>query len=343
MNGLILLLTFVCSEAGAADAVQPVFESRFGFMGSRLDNSSGIRPGDDLGMAFSLDRNLLGVDVQMQPGLSGQFTAGVRVPAQSEEQASVFIHNAFLDVDVLSDDWLTVRMGMQATNFGAREYFIRPTGPYHLVGPNPQELALVAGLVQARDLGVRAMGDIAKGQASWDVMVFNGAGFMAPEDNRSKDVSARLTTRIGEQVILTGSGQRHVDGVDSERVDWAWSTMAEWRLDNVRLMAEYIGGRIGPEASEVLVGAQSAVALDIPVSGGSIERWSTTGRWGHFDPHAATQDADAWMLFDGSVQQWWKTDSVLSIRSGLGYSVWMPMDLTEPVEHAALLELLVHR
>ncbi|MGB0640313.1 MAG: hypothetical protein ACPGTU_13310, partial [Myxococcota bacterium] len=215
--------------------------------------------------------------------------------------------------------------------------------PYHLVSTRPQDLSLIAGMVQARDLGVRAMGEFVNGRASWDVMVFNGTGFKAPENNRAKDVSAKLSMDIGEQIILTGSGQRHVDGVEEERVDWAWSTMAEWRIENFRVMAEYLGGRVGPEASEVLVGAQSAVALDIPGSGDMIERWSMTGRWGHFDPHAATQDADAWMLFDGSVQQWWETDSVLSIRSGLGYSVWMPMDLTEPVEHSAILELLVHR
>jgi hypothetical protein len=343
MNGLILLLTLVCPQAGAADTVKPVFESRFGVLGTRLDNSSGVRPGDELGLTFKSGRNLFGVDVQVQPNLRGKVGMSVKVPTQAGEQANTFLHTAFIDVDVIPEDRLTVRMGMQRTNFGARGYFISPTGPYHLVGPNPQELALIAGMVQPRDLGVRAMGDIVKGRASWDVMVFNGTGFMAPEDNRAKDVSARLSTDIGERFILTGSGQRHVDGVDGDRIDWAWSTMAEWRLENVRMMAEYLGGRIGPESSEVLIGGQSAVALDIPVSAGSIERWSMIGRWGHFDPHAATQDADSWMLFDGSVQQWWETDSVLSIRSGLGYSVWMPMDLTEPVEHAALLELLVHR
>jgi hypothetical protein len=343
MISLFLLLSLVCSEAVAIDAVKPVFESRFGVLGTRLDNVDYLRPGDDMGLTFKSGRNLFGVDAQLQPGLRGKFGMSVKVPTQVGEETATFLHTAFIDLDVIPEDWLTVRMGMQRTNFGARGYFISPTGPYHLVSSRPQELSLIAGMVQPRDLGVRAMGDVFKGRAAWDVMVFNGTGFMAPEDNRSKDVSARLSADIGDQIVVTGSGQRHVDGVDEGRVDWAWSTMAEWRLEHVRMMAEYLGGRIGPESSEVLIGAQSAVAVDIPASGDIIERWSMTGRWGHFDPHAATQDADAWMLIDGSVQQWWKTDSVLSFRSGLGYSVWMPMDLTEPVEHSAVLELLVHR
>jgi hypothetical protein len=346
MKRLTLIWVLGCSTAFAAEPVVPVLESRFGLAGSGPGSSTSSESEDDPGLAFVSPRNLFGVEFEAHPNIHGQFLVNlVPMPDPMDEGAGnppAHIWDAYIDADILSDAQLTIRSGVQPSNFGSSEYFSNASSPYLLVGPHREDIAVIAGLNHSRDLGVRAMGEVADGRASWDVMVLNGAGHLAPEDNTPKDISGRLGTAIGEHISLTGSGQRHVDGEEGERVDWSWSTMAEWRSDNLRLMAEYIGGRIGPESTEVLVGAQSAVAWDLHPSDGLVERWSLTGRWGHFDPHAKTQDADAWMLFDGCVQQWWDSDSSAQVMSGLGYGVFMPMDLTAPVEHSAVIELLIH-
>lgn len=95
-----------------------------------------------------------------------------------------------------------------------------------------------------RDIGVKLYGDLFDKVVSYDLGVFNGAGINCKDNNKSKDVAARLMVRPVDGLVISGSYLWSEGGADYiKRNRWgvgvcydkgAWMARSEW-----------IGGKTG--------------------------------------------------------------------------------------------------
>jgi hypothetical protein len=234
-------------------------------------------------------------------------------------------------------DHFWVRAGVQMTLLGSRNLFDEARGEYYLVGPRTEELAELAGVVHGRDLGLRVHGQVFEGLAV-DGMVANGGGHTGTEAaDQVQDLSARLAYAPTESIQLVASAQR--SGEDSD-VSAAWSLMGEWRGERVRALTEAIGGDEVPGQDGPFLGGQAGLAIEREHAGGVVQTQVLSTRLGYLDPQIKTDDADAWLTADLSLQGWWSARSPAGVMTGVGYSMWMPMSIAEPVTHSLRLQAL---
>ncbi len=79
-----------------------------------------------------------------------------------------------------------------------------------------------------RDLGVRVEG--ARGRVGWLATLTNGTGQDAPEDNRAKSLSGRVTVAVADGLALGGQLAAHdyLDTSDATRHASAWAADLRW-------------------------------------------------------------------------------------------------------------------
>lgn len=275
--------------------------------------------------------------VDVDPTVTGEYLLD-RYPRGWAFQAQ----DVYATIRPWKTDAFWIQPGVQMTIFGSRNYFDEARGHYYLVGPRTEEVAELASVVHGRDLGVRAHGDIGE-RLSLDAMVANGNGHTGlGEDNQAKDLSLRADVAATEALHVIASAQRAVDGEEGKRAHLAWSLMTEWRKDSVRAMVEALGGTqdVGGGDVRQFMGGQGGLALESACDCGPVATRILTARVGYFDPRIHTVDADAWLTADVSMQGWWHARGPMGMMTGLGYNMWMPMDVTQPVGHSVTLQTL---
>lgn len=338
--------------------IQAVGEVRINWDFSRVDNLSGEGRGDDFSHGFEVPRVELGLNsrvsrrvdaravirlaedhalIDQDPSLLGESL----VPEHPTGWA-VQAQDVFATVRPLDTDHFWLRAGVQNTIVGARDYFDVPGQGYYLIGPRTEDVSELAGVVHDREIGLRAHGEIGRALAI-DGMVANGNGQTGlGEDNLAKDLSVRVDYGLTETLHVVLSGQRAVDGPEGKLHDLLWSAMTEWRGDGMRAMAEALGGTEDHGGDDVrqFLGGQAGFAMDRSHSGDWLDSKGLAARVGYFDPRIHTVDADAWLTADLSAQGWWRSEGPARFMTGLGYNMWMPMDITQPVAHSVTLQAL---
>lgn len=100
-----------------------------------------------------------------------------------------------------------------------------------------------------RDLGAKLYGSFLEGVIGYDLGVFNGAGLNVKDNNKSKDVVARLSIRPLDGLLISGSymwGEYGEDFIKRER----WGAGVCYDKDAWLARAEYIGGTTGGQTSD---------------------------------------------------------------------------------------------
>jgi hypothetical protein len=338
--------------------LQPVGEVRINWDLSQLNNFSGEKRGDAFSHRFVVPRAELGLEaflsdriqtrtvlhatevhdtVDVDGSLTGEHLVD-RYPSGWAFQAQ----DVYATIQPLKTDAFWIRPGVQMTIFGSRNYFDEARGAYYLVGPRTEEVAELAQVVHGRDIGVRVHSDVGK-RVGVDFMVANGNGHTGiGEDNLAKDLALRVEMEAAKSLQVVTSFQRAVDGAEGARKHLAWSVMTEWRSDSARVMAEAIGGQEDQSGGEAwdFLGGQGGLALEQKAGAGPLLSHVLTARGGYFDPRIQTIDADAWLTVDVSLQEWWRARAPLGLMTGVGYNMWMPMDVTQPVGHSVTLQTL---
>ncbi len=338
--------------------LHPVGEVRINWDLSRVDNFSGEGRGEAFSHRFTVPRAELGLVARISDrvqtrtvlhatedhrtvDVDGAIGGEHQVPRHASGWAFQ-AQDVYATIQPLDTEDFWIQPGVQMTIFGSRNYFDEARGAYYLVGPRTEELAELAGVVHGRDLGVRVHGDVAE-IVGLDAMVSNGNGHTGiGEDNLAKDLALRVDVAATEYLHVVTSAQRAVDGPDGGRAHLAWSLMTEWRGDPFRAMVEAIGGTEGHGGSDArkFMGGQGGLALERGRGVGPLTSQVVTARIGYFDPRLPTLDADAWLTTDLSLQGWWRARAPMGMMTGLGYNLWMPLDVAEPVGHAISFQTL---
>jgi hypothetical protein len=346
---MILWISLLIAPPAAAGgegvpAVVPVGEVRINWDFGHLENPGGEGRGEPFAHGFSVPRAELGLvahvssRIQTRTVLHATQAHGADYPRGWAVQAQ----DVYATIQPLETDDFWIQPGVQMTILGSRNLFDEARDSYYLVGPRTEELAELAAVVHGRDLGLRVHGVVAE-KLTIDGMVANGNGHTGiGEDNTAKDLSLRLDYGLTRQLHLILSGQRAVDGPEGEQEDLVLSLMSEWRAERLRLMVETIGGTDELDTGErrEFLGVQGGLSLERAHQGDLVESQALTGRFGFFDPRIQTVDADAWMTADLSLQNWWHARSPMGFMTGLGYNLWVPMDITVPVGHSVSLQAL---
>ncbi len=100
-----------------------------------------------------------------------------------------------------------------------------------------------------RDLGAKLYGSFLDGVIGYDLGVFNGAGLNVKDNNKSKDIVARLTVRPLSGLLISGSymwGEYGEDFIKRER----WGVGVCYDKDAWLARAEYIGGTTDAQTSD---------------------------------------------------------------------------------------------
>jgi hypothetical protein len=348
--------------------VHPVAEVRLDWRFDRLTAAEDAPEEERFAHQFTVPRVELGMQAQPNRRFSVRATLNVvesdarsaLIPTEADEGArsetrvddrdpsgwSVRMRDVYADIRPFDSRAFSVRAGVQPTILGSRGWFDTAMDAYYLVGPRTDEVALLAGLVQDRDIGMRVHGALFGDSLQLDAMVANGTGGVAGgEDNKAKDVSARIDLAPVESLHFVASALTAVHGEDGARSDKVMSFLTQWRHDTLRLMGEYLGGQRGFGGSDPIrfIGGQTGAAGEWSMGGGAVDTGVATARVGYFDPVAEETDATAWLTVDASLQGWWKVPAPFGLMHGLGYSMLMPMDATIPVEHSVVLQMLWNR
>ncbi len=101
-----------------------------------------------------------------------------------------------------------------------------------------------------RELGIDIHGAIFKGILNYDLAIFNGAGLNTTDNNKSKDVVARLKLTPVKGLTISGSyywGEYGQDFYARER----WSVGAVYDSKHLLVRAEYVGAKTGFEDKEL--------------------------------------------------------------------------------------------
>lgn len=101
-----------------------------------------------------------------------------------------------------------------------------------------------------RDLGLKLYGTFCDKIIGYDIGVFNGRGLNLADNNKSKDVVARLSIRPVDGLLISGSymwGEYGEEYFVRER----WSFGVCYDKDNWVARAEYIGGKTGEDIGKI--------------------------------------------------------------------------------------------
>ena len=143
-----------------------------------------------------------------------------------------------------------VPFSIENTDYGPTklELIDYPMALTYLVGYNEQVGDDVLKAL-GRDLGVKLYGSFLDGVIGYDLGVFNGAGLNVKDNNKSKDVVARLSIRPLSGLLISGSymwGEYGEDFIKRER----WGVGVCYDKDAWLARAEYIGGTTDAQTSD---------------------------------------------------------------------------------------------
>ena len=335
--------------------IRPVSEVWLSLIGS------GLEAGGAPDLAFSITRGAFGADAALGPRVRTRVLANLTQKAATttasfttvggdsgEVQLATFpngwtasLRDAWAEVAVDRAERLTVRAGVQPITFGVRDSFPPFGGPFYVVGPDFEEVAVVSGLIPGRSVGARASLAIQGGDGSVDFMVTNGGGSVAQgDDNLGKDAVARLAVTVGPDIHLSGSALYGPRGAEGAIADTLASVSARWASRHLALLGEVHGGEVAGEAQSgqtaPVIGLDAAGSTRWDMPGELLESGALVGRFGYYDPHARTVDADAWMLGNVSLQANFPTWGTSGLMAALAYQTVVPMDATAPVSHTAM-------
>jgi hypothetical protein len=348
--------------------VLPVAEARFDWRLERLGAPANAPEAQRFGHRFTVPLVELGLVAEPDTWVAARATVELLEfhPETDAEGVvpdsngwSVGVRDVFVDMFVNRAEGRFVRVGVQPTIVGARGWFNLSEHAYYLVGPRVAEVSVLSGDVYARDIGIRLRDTAFQDRLVTDVMVANGTGSMGSgEENKDKAGSVRIDVAPIERLHLIASGESRLDGTNARNAHQVFSFIAEARLEQWRVMGEFLAGnrrytvsdternwgvqqpRFSPGDSVSFIGGQGGGALSLPVGKGRLDSVAITSRLGFFDPVAEALDAGAWLIADGSVQTWWKVKGGFRLMNGVGYGMYMPMDVTEIVQHTVVFQTL---
>ncbi len=345
----------------------PTGELRMGLYVDRLDTLTG-EDEPDLGVAFSVARAEIGLDLDLGDAVSGRVTTNAH--SASEVNAIVIdvskptepnvlttydhlgssngyvtgVREAYLDLRPLEDERVRLQVGLQQSIFGSVGLMDDPNA-YYTMGPNHESLPLLAGLVDQFDAGASIHSEFSDGAGTASVQVVNSAEDSAlGEQDVNKALIGRLAWQINEPTSISISGLQEKPGDEEEASTGAASVLLDCSTDSLGVSAEFLWGNWDADPStaenEKFVGGQLSARGEIDVETEAVDALGLVARGAYFDPRSETDDADAWMLVNLSVQGLWDSPDDTRVSTGLGYEVLMPMHYDIAIEHRALLQAL---
>jgi len=217
---------------------------------------------------------------------------------------------------------VSVRTGVQATVFGSRDFFPIPTRGLYVAGPVFKNIAQAAGVVDKRDLGIRARVDLGD-NSHVDLMSTDDRGI------------ARATQELGGGISFLASGQQGTREASAGLS--AWSGLLRVDKPNVRAVLEVLGGTPG-EAEDSFLAGEAALWLHRDLSGGALDSAALVMRHGVFDPQSATEAGDSWSLTNVAVQLHWPSHPGMHLMTDLG--VQLRAEGEAPAETAAMAQVM---
>jgi len=257
---------------------------------------------------------------------------------------STVVKDAYLDWGFGKEDAHRLRVGMQKTVFGSRDWFDGYDAFF--LGGNAayKTLAERAGLVDTRDLGLAY--ELAPGELwSLDAQVLNGTGDADLDDNAGKDVVGRLSVDLPVGLGVQASGMYGARGSGGET---ALSVMdASIRMDILmfRLMAEGVyGSMASPDASLIFGGFQAAGAASVPLGVGALDHLDISGRFMFFDPEIQAPEEtpfpDAWWTTGVAAYLHWDVSCKQYVLTGVSFENYAPQNADEDVENTLVGQVI---
>jgi len=251
-------------------------------------------------LAFSVDRMHLGMVGELADGAKAravfEILDGVNGPTPG-------IFDLWMEAEI--HPRVSVRTGVQATVFGSRDFFPFPATGMYLVGPTFKSTIRAAGMINKRDLGVRARVDSGDSRGI-DLMLTEDRGIM------------RVTQELGGDLSLSASGQQGTR--DESDGLYAWSGLVRVDKPNLRGLLEVFGGSPGVDQA-AFMGGEGALLVGCDLSMGALERAAVVLRHGAFHPQGETETEDGWSLTNAAVQLHWPSHPGTDIMTGLGVQV----------------------
>jgi biopolymer transport protein ExbD len=345
---------------GGESWVRPVAEVRFGLHVTQLGPDDG-----PMAAAFRLFRGAFGAEADLSARLTARVVGNI-TEARTEESYPVVAEGTetggTVTVPVSTegftirprDAWLRASLdragryrlttGIQPPVFGIHPWLNDQTGGFYTSSPRFQSVAILAGLYEVRAMGARLDADLGQ-VATISAMVSNADDFLQAEENTGKDTSARLELRPAEPVTVVLSGRYGLTGPENVGTRALVSTAARYDGERFRVMGDVLYGFDEADAADestrqTLLGLQGAAAAIIPSTIDALESYQLIGRAGFFDPNLALDDATSWMQYNLAGRVAWDTLGASVAQLGLGYEIYIPTSLDEPISHRALAEAL---
>ena len=250
-------------------------------------------------------------------------------------------HEVYLDLALVGE--LGLRVGVQQSAFGSVRTVDAQDG-FYTMGVRSASLPVLAGLVELQDLGVTLETGLSDGQAKASLQLSNSAeDVLAGEADMNKAMVGRVDWSLSDSVVVSASGLNEKPGDDQDAAISALSLMVEAGSgEELGVLAELLVGSwdvdAGDSKTDTLIGGQVGVRGDRSLGEGSIETLRVVARGAYFDPRQDTEDYDAWMLVNFSVQGLWASAAKSRVSTGLGYEIEIPMDATQAIGHRAMLQ-----
>jgi hypothetical protein len=341
---------------------RPTGELRFGLNLDQLDALTGDDDHLDPAMAFDLARAEFGFNLDLSSSVSGRATVNLHsqtnnnsigLDTEGGDSATLELPSSnngyelgaqeiYIDLRPLEDDRITLRAGSQASIFGSAGMMDDSSG-FYTMGPQHESLPVLAGLVNLYDAGVQVNSQVREGQGNISVQAMNSAEDSAlGEQDLDKAITGRLSWQVAAPITVAISGMQEKPGDDDNASIGAASVLVDCDMDTLGAMAEFLWGSWDVDSTDDrtdrLVGGQMALRGDMAMGDGAVETLRLVARGAYFDPRSETQDADAWMQLNLSVQGLWDSADDTLVSTGFGYEVEMPMDISQAIEHRALIQ-----
>jgi hypothetical protein len=339
----------------------PTGKLRMGLAADQLDALTG-EDGDAVpSMAIELSRAVLGFDLDFSDAVQGRasvdFLSAAGASAVSYDTVdgdsvvvehpvssmgtAIQAHEIFLDLALMDD--LGLRVGVQQSAFGSVRTVDAQDG-FYTMGVNSASLPVLAGLVELQDLGVTLGAGLSDGQGMASIQLSNSAeDVLAGETDLNKAIVGRVDWSLSDAVVVSASGLNEKPGDDQDAAISALSLMVEAGSgEDLGVLAEFLVGSwdvdAGDSTTDTLMGGQVGVRGDRSLGEGPIDTLRVVTRGAYFDPRQETEDYDAWMLVNFSVQGLWASAAESRVSTGLGYEIEIPMDATQAIGHRAMLQ-----